>query len=79
MISLARMRRVLEDRPAQQRMTVEPGVTNADITRAVARTTSYFAPDPSSQTVLHDRRKHRRELRWRARMKYGVTPITCTP
>ena len=50
-ISLARMRRVLEIDPANQRMTVEPGVTNADITRAVAAQDLYFAPDPSSQTV----------------------------
>ncbi|MEJ7744306.1 MAG: FAD-binding protein [Nocardioidaceae bacterium] len=32
-------------------MTVEPGVTNADISKAVAAHDLYFAPDPSSQIV----------------------------
>ncbi len=50
-IGLARMRRVLDIDLANQRMTVEPGVTNADISRAVAADDLYFAPDPSSQTV----------------------------
>ena len=50
-ISLSRMRRVLSVDLPNQRMTVEPGVTNADITRAVAAHGLYFAPDPSSQTV----------------------------
>ncbi|WP_232506052.1 FAD-binding oxidoreductase [Microlunatus flavus] len=50
-ISLARMRRVLEIDLENQRMTVEPGVTNADISKAVAARNLYFAPDPSSQTV----------------------------
>lgn len=50
-ISLARMRRVLDIDLANQRMTVEPGVTNSDISRAVAAHHLYFAPDPSSQTV----------------------------
>ncbi len=50
-VSLARMRRVLDVDLANQRMTVEPGVTNADISRAVAAHDLYFAPDPSSQSV----------------------------
>ncbi len=50
-ISLARMRRILDIDLVNQRMTVEPGVTNADITRAVAADDLYYAPDPSSQTV----------------------------
>jgi glycolate oxidase len=50
-VSLARMRRVLDIDLANQRMTVEPGVTNADISRAVVAHDLYFAPDPSSQTV----------------------------
>ena len=50
-ISLSRMRRVLAVDLVNQRMTVEPGVTNADVTRAVAAHSLYFAPDPSSQTV----------------------------
>jgi glycolate oxidase len=50
-VSLARMRRILDIDLANQRMTVEPGVTNADISRAVAAHDLYFAPDPSSQIV----------------------------
>ncbi len=50
-ISLARMRRIIDIDLVNQRMTVEPGVTNADISRAVAADNLYFAPDPSSQTV----------------------------
>jgi glycolate oxidase len=50
-IGLARMRRILDIDLANQRMTVEPGVTNADISRAVLAHDLYFAPDPSSQTV----------------------------
>ncbi len=50
-VSLARMRRILDIDLPNQRMTVEPGVTNADITLAVAAHDLYFAPDPSSQTV----------------------------
>ncbi len=50
-ISLSRMRRVLDVDLPNQRMTVEPGVTNADVTTAVAAHDLYFAPDPSSQTV----------------------------
>ena len=50
-IGLARMRRILGLNPADQRMVVQPGVTNADISRAVAHLDLYFAPDPSSQTV----------------------------
>ena len=50
-ISLARMRRILDINATDQRMVVEPGVTNADISRAVAHLDLYFAPDPSSQTV----------------------------
>jgi glycolate oxidase len=50
-ISLARMNRILEiDLPAQ-RVVVEPGVTNLDVTRAVADAGYFYAPDPSSQQV----------------------------
>ncbi len=50
-ICLARMRRVLDIDLPNQRMTVEPGVTNADVSRVVAAHDLYYAPDPSSQTV----------------------------
>src|SRR6266508_1885964 len=49
-IGLSRMRRILEVDLANQRVTVEPGVTNAEITRAVSPSFVY-PPDPSSQIV----------------------------
>ncbi|MGI8946789.1 MAG: FAD-linked oxidase C-terminal domain-containing protein [Ornithinimicrobium sp.] len=50
-IGMARMRSVLGIDLPNQRMTVQPGVTNADVSKAVAAHNLYFAPDPSSQTV----------------------------
>ncbi len=50
-ISLARMRRILHIDVANQRMVVQPGVTNAGMSRAVAGHNLYYAPDPSSQIV----------------------------
>jgi glycolate oxidase len=50
-IGLARMRRVLSIDLDNQRMVVQPGVTNAEISRVVASDGLYFAPDPSSQIV----------------------------
>src|SRR5690349_11650966 len=50
-ISLARMNRILEVDLESQRVTVEPGVTNLDVTRAVAPAGFFYAPDPSSQQV----------------------------
>jgi glycolate oxidase len=50
-ISLARLKRVLEVDPENRRAVVEPGVTNLEITAAVARHGLYYAPDPSSQQV----------------------------
>jgi len=51
LIVLARMRRIVDIDAANQRVVVEPGVTNAEITRAVAAHDLYYAPDPSSQIV----------------------------
>src|SRR6476619_7434912 len=50
-ISLARMNRILEVDLESQRVKVEPGVTNLDVTRAVASAGFFYAPDPSSQQV----------------------------
>jgi glycolate dehydrogenase FAD-linked subunit len=50
-ISLARMNRILEVDLESQRVVVEPGVTNLDVTRAVADAGYFYAPDPSSQQV----------------------------
>ena len=50
-ISLQRLRRILHVDVEDRRAVVEPGVTNLDITRAVAPHGLYYAPDPSSQQV----------------------------
>ena len=50
-VSLARMNRILEIDLDSQRVVVEPGVTNLDVTRAVAAEGFFYAPDPSSQQV----------------------------
>ena len=50
-ISLARMKRILEIDLASQRIVVEPGVTNLDVSKAVAADGFFYAPDPSSQQV----------------------------
>src|SRR5439155_15844368 len=50
-IALSRLNRVLHVDIPNQRLTVEPGVTNLEITRQVAPFGYYYAPDPSSQQV----------------------------
>jgi glycolate oxidase len=50
-IALSRLNRVLSVDVANRRVTVEPGVTNLEITRQVAPSGYYYAPDPSSQQV----------------------------
>src|SRR6185436_2830466 len=50
-IALSRLNRVLNVDIPNQRVTVEPGVTNLEITRQVAPLGYYYAPDQSSQQV----------------------------
>ena len=50
-IVLSRLNRVLHVDIPNRRVTVEPGVTNLEITRQVAPSGYYYAPDPSSQQV----------------------------
>ena len=50
-ISLQRMRSIIEVNPVNRRAVVEPGVTNLAISRAAAPYDLYYAPDPSSQQV----------------------------
>jgi glycolate oxidase len=49
-ISLSRLRRILEVDLDNQRVVAEPGVTNLDISKAVAPQ-YFYPPDPSSQVV----------------------------
>jgi glycolate oxidase len=50
LIALPRMRRIIAVDLANQRVVVEPGVTNLDVSRAVSPT-HFYPPDPSSQIV----------------------------
>jgi glycolate oxidase len=50
-ISLARMKRILEVDIPNARVVVEPGVINSDVTARVASANYFYAPDPSSQSV----------------------------
>ncbi len=50
-ISLARMKRILEVDLENARMVVEPGVINLEVTSRVAGQQFFYAPDPSSQSV----------------------------
>ena len=50
-ISVTRLKSVLEVDPVNQRAVVQPGVTNLEITAAAAPHGLYYAPDPSSQQV----------------------------
>jgi glycolate oxidase len=45
------MNRILEIDVESERVVVEPGVANLDVTRAVAAEGYFYAPDPSSQQV----------------------------
>mgnify|MGYP003331289142 FL=1 len=49
MISFARMNRILEIDLENERIVVEPGVVNLDVTLAVQNQKYFYAPDPSSQ------------------------------
>ncbi len=51
LIGLARLNRVIDIDIPNQRITVEPGVINLDVTRRVASHGCYYAPDPSSQLI----------------------------
>src|SRR5207249_3178343 len=51
LIVLSRMRKILNVDIPNLRVTVEPGVTNLEITTRVSADGCYYAPDPSSQIV----------------------------
>jgi glycolate oxidase len=50
-IGLSRMKRILAIDLENQRVRLQPGVINLDVTRALAAHGYYYAPDPSSQSV----------------------------
>ena len=51
LIVLTRLNRIVDIDLPNQRITVEPGVMNLDVTKAVASEGYYYAPDPSSQVI----------------------------
>jgi glycolate oxidase len=51
MVSLTRMKRILEINTRDRYAIVEPGVVNIWLTRALAGAGFHYAPDPSSQTA----------------------------
>ena len=48
-LSLVRMKQIIEVDPENQRARVQPGVVNLDLSAAVAKHGLYYVPDPSSQ------------------------------
>ena len=50
-IECSRMDRIVEIHPIDRYAVVEPGVVNADLSKAVAPHGLFYAPDPSSQLV----------------------------
>jgi FAD/FMN-containing dehydrogenase len=50
-IECARMNRILAVDPESRLAVVQPGVVNADLSKAVARHGLFYAPDPSSQAA----------------------------
>jgi len=50
-IECSRMDRIIEVQPIDRYAVVEPGVVNADLSKAVAPHGLFYAPDPSSQLV----------------------------
>ena len=51
LIGLQRMRRIISIDPVRRVAVVEPGVVNANLTKAAAPHGLHYAPDPSSQTA----------------------------
>ena len=51
LVVMSRMKSILTIDLPNQRMRVQPGVINLDVTKAIAPHGYYYAPDPSSQSV----------------------------
>jgi len=51
LLGLHRLKRIIAVDPVARTATVEPGVVNASLSRAVAPHRLHYAPDPSSQTA----------------------------
>jgi glycolate oxidase len=51
LIVMTRLDKILDVDIPNQRITVEPGVMNLDVTKTVSSQGCYYAPDPSSQVI----------------------------
>ena len=76
-IGLSRLNRVLDVDIPNRRVTVEPGVTNLEITRQVAPHGYYYAPDPSSQQVCSIGGQRGRELGRRPLPEVRIHGASC--
>ena len=63
LIVTSKMRRVIAIDQESRRAIVEPGVTNLAVSKAAEPFGLFYAPDPSSQVVVLDRRQRGGELR----------------
>ena len=73
MISLTRMKRIVEINARDRYAIVEAGVVNVWLTRALAGTGVHFAPDPSSQTACTIGGNVATNAGGPHTLKYGVT------
>ncbi|WP_337176395.1 FAD-linked oxidase C-terminal domain-containing protein [Paludisphaera sp.] len=73
MISLTRMKRIVEVNARDRYAIVEAGVVNVWLTRALAGTGVHFAPDPSSQTACTIGGNVATNAGGPHTLKYGVT------
>src|SRR5438046_7810224 len=74
MIGLNRMTRILEIDLANRSATVQPGLINLWLTRAVQERGWFFAPDPSSQMVSSIGGNVSTNAGGPHCLKYGITP-----
>ncbi|MCL4496158.1 MAG: FAD-binding protein [Firmicutes bacterium] len=72
-IHLSRMNRIIDIDTENQVVVVEPGVVNADITRALAPLGFFYAPDPSSQQACTIGGNFAENSGGPHCLKYGVT------
>jgi glycolate oxidase len=72
-ISTSRMRAILDLDLANRRVTVQPGVINTWVSRAVASDSYYYAPDPSSQQACSIGGNVAENSGGIHSLKYGVT------
>jgi FAD/FMN-containing dehydrogenases len=76
-ISLTRLKRVLEVDPVNRRAVVEPGVTNLEITAAAAPHGLYYAPTRRASRSARSAATSRRTPAGRTASSTASPPTTC--